>query len=139
MSTNDQTLTGRSSFTDMEVLIQNLLSVRPSMLERPPWGPDAGTGRLWCASHVASRVMWPLGVPLLCFLSCCRDGRRKRWEAVLSCSHPGCWLSDSGRKTATDPGRGGQSPGSVMTLDPRTLLLMMGLACLRPGNTLLPG
>ena len=26
-----------------------------------------------------------------------------------------------------------------MTLDPRTLLLMMDLTCLRPGNTLFPG
>ena len=52
--------------------------------------------------------MRPLGVPLwmLPFLSCCWGGRRKRWETVLSCGHPGCWLSDSGRKTATDPGRG---------------------------------
>ena len=65
--------------------------------------------------------MRPLAVPLwlLRFPSCCHDGRRKRWEAVLSCSHPGCWLSDSGRKTATDPGRGGQSPGFSNDIGPQ--------------------
>ena len=72
---------GRSSFTDMEVLLQNF----------PPVGPNAGTGRLWCVSRAASRVMRPRGVPLWMkrFLSCRRDGRWKGWETVLLCGHPG--------------------------------------------------
>ena len=99
---------GNSDFIDMEVLIQNLLPVGPSTMEPPPREP----GLVVCS--VASRVMRPLGAPLwmLRFPFCHRDGERRRWEAVLSCSHPRCGLSMQSpqmraEKTAADPGRGG--------------------------------
>ena len=69
--------------------------------------------------YVENRVTQHPGVPfwILRFLFCHRDDRQRGLEAVLLCSHPGFWLNDIGRKAATDPGRGGRSPGSVMTLD----------------------
>ena len=41
------------------------------------------------------------------FLATGMVGGKGGMQFFLSCSHPGCWPSDSGRKTATDPWRGG--------------------------------
>ena len=57
---------GRSNFTDMEVLIQNLLPVRCLRWSGHPGGPDAGTGRLWCVF-----LMWQARS---CGLSVSRSG-----------------------------------------------------------------
>ena len=89
--------------------MQNLLPVGPSTLEQPP--RELGR-RDWssvvCFScdkpgHAASRcpaldVMFPFLLP-----GWLPD---EKVGGVLSCSHPGCWPSDSGRKTATDSGEG---------------------------------
>ena len=53
----------RSSFTDMEVLLQNLLPVRPPTMEQPH-PAERGTGRLWCVSRVTNLIMRPRGVLL---------------------------------------------------------------------------
>ena len=97
---NDQLVqpapTRRSGFTEMEVLIQNLLPVVAPTQEQPNWESGRRTGRLWCVSRVANRVTRHPGVPfwILCFLFCHRGGRQRGLEKVLLCSHPGFWPND---------------------------------------------
>ena len=82
---------GRSSFTDMEVLIQNLLPVGPPTLEQPPRGPErrnrptvvcfsCGESGHWCPTLDETFPFLPPG------------WQAERGEEVLSCGHPGCWL-----------------------------------------------
>ena len=96
----------------MTYLGRPTILTRPSTLERPPRG--AGR-RDWstvvCFSfgklgHAASQcpaldVTFPFLLP---------GWQAEKVGGGFVMQSPGCWLGDSGRKTATDPGRGINRP-----------------------------
>ena len=76
------------------------------------WVSFVRTGLRCCVSVVAWRNMGWVSAPnwIRHFPLCCRDGRRRRWEAVMSWYHSEWLRNISGRKTGTDLRRGVSHP-----------------------------
>ena len=107
----------RSSFTDMEIFLQNFLPVVSSVMEqsRPTERKNRST--------------------VVCF-SCGKSGLAASRCPTLDEKFP--FLRTGWRADRVGDGFAMRSPGSVMIVDPRTLPIVRGLPILQPGIRLFP-